>query len=67
MTILDRVRAVLGRRRSDSDVQNELAFHLEIEIQKNITTGMPPEEARRQALIAFGGVQQTKEAVRQVS
>src|SRR6185312_9849142 len=67
MKMLDRLWAVLGRRRSDSDVQNELAFHLEIEIQKNITTGMPPEEARRQALIACGGVQQTKEAVRQVS
>src|SRR6185437_1417260 len=33
----------------------------------NIASGMPSEEARRQALISFGGVQQTKEAVRQVS
>ena len=66
MKMLNRLRAVLGRRRSDSDLQNELAFHLEHEIAKNISSGMPPEEARRQALIAFGGVQQTKERVSEV-
>jgi putative ABC transport system permease protein len=66
MTILDRVRAVIGRKRPDPDLQNELVFHLESEIRKNIASGIPPEEARRQALIAFGGVQQTKERVREM-
>jgi predicted permease len=66
MKILDRLKGVLGHRRLDSELQDELAFHVESEIQKNISAGMPPDEARRQALIAFGGVQQTKEAVRQV-
>ncbi|HWG50094.1 MAG TPA: ABC transporter permease [Candidatus Acidoferrales bacterium] len=66
MKMLDRLWAVLRRRRSDSDLQNELAFHLESEIRRNIASGMAPEEARRQALIAFGGVQQTRERVSEV-
>ena len=39
---------------------------MEKEIELNIARGMSPEEARRQALIAFGGVQQTRENVRRV-
>ena len=66
MKMLNRLRAVLGRRQPDSDLRDELAFHLEHEVQKNIASGMPPEEARRQALIAFGGVQQTRERVSEV-
>ena len=34
-------------------------------IADNIRAGMPPAEARRQALIALGGVQQTKERYRE--
>ena len=63
MKKLDRLWAVLSRRRSDSDLRDELAFHLEHEVQQNIAAGMPPDEARRQALIVFGGVQQTRERV----
>jgi predicted permease len=49
-----------------SDLEDELHFHLEKEVELNLARGMSPEEARRQALIAFGGVQQTRENVRQV-
>ena len=66
MSLRARLRELFSRKRNDADLQDELAFHLETEVQKNISTGMPPEEARRQALIAFGGVQQTTEAVRRV-
>jgi putative ABC transport system permease protein len=52
--------------RARVDVDQELSFHLEKEIELNSARGMSPEEARRQALIAFGGVQQTQEAVRAV-
>jgi len=45
------------------EMEDELRFHLEAEMQKNISAGMTPDEARRQALIAFGGVQQTRERV----
>ncbi len=49
----------------EQDLDDELRFHLEKEVETNIARGIPPDEARRRALIAFGGVQQTREAVRQ--
>src|SRR5689334_7783709 len=55
-----------GRRRQESDMHDELRFHLEHEIEQNIARGMVPAEARRQALIAFGGVDQTRESLREV-
>ena len=52
--------------RQEHDATDELQFHLEKEIEKNLAAGMSPEEARRQALIAFGGLQQTRESLREV-
>ncbi|HEU4416910.1 MAG TPA: ABC transporter permease, partial [Candidatus Angelobacter sp.] len=45
----------------------EIRFHLEKEIAQNIGAGMSPEEARRRALIAFGGVEQTRESLRRMN
>ncbi|HEV7552696.1 MAG TPA: ABC transporter permease [Candidatus Angelobacter sp.] len=50
----------------DNDASDELRFHVEKEVEKNIASGMSPQEARRQALIAFGGIQQTRETLREV-
>ncbi len=50
----------------EDDADDELRFHLEKEVEHNIAAGMPPAEARRQALIAFGGVDQTRESLREV-
>src|SRR3954453_15134066 len=62
-----RLREVFTRPASqENDSNDELHFHLEKEIEKNIGAGMSREEARRQALIAFGGVQQTRESLREV-
>src|SRR5262249_11398220 len=58
--------ASVFRRKAESELNDELRFHLEKEIEQNIVRGMSPAEARRQALIAFGGVQQTRENVQQV-
>ena len=52
--------------RQEHDANEELRFHLEKEIEKNIAAGMSPEEARRRALVDFGGVQQTRESLREV-
>jgi predicted permease len=57
---------IFRRRKHESETNDEIQFHLEKEVELNIARGMAPEEARRQALIAFGGVQQTREAVREV-
>jgi predicted permease len=61
-----RVLAIFNPGTAQGDLNDELSFHLEKEVEQNIARGMSPEEARRQALIAFGGVQQTRENVRQV-
>src|ERR1700689_2507517 len=43
------------------EIDDELQFHLEQQAEANIAAGMTPQEARRQATIAFGGVERTKE------
>jgi hypothetical protein len=60
------LRSSLARHKADTDLCDEFSFHIESEVRKNIASGMQEEEARRQALIEFGGLQQTREAVHQV-
>src|SRR5262245_47256494 len=42
-----------------------MELHLDLEIQKNLRAGMTPEEARRQAHVAFGGVERYKQQTRE--
>jgi hypothetical protein len=56
---------VLFRRAStEAELDDEIQLHLEMETAKNIRGGMPADLARREALIAFGGVDAIKEAHR---
>lgn len=48
----------------DQDLDTELASHLELLTEEYARKGLPPEEARRQARIELGGVQQLREAHR---
>lgn len=50
-------------RKSSRALDEEMQFHLEKQVEANRAAGMSADEARRQALIAFGGVQQTREKV----
>src|SRR6185437_10052607 len=59
-----RLRSLFHRRAADSELDSELRFHLEREIAANISAGMPPAEARRAALLKFGGLEQLKEECR---
>jgi putative ABC transport system permease protein len=56
------------RRKCDGDAQldSELRFHIEELVRANIAAGMEPGEARRQAMLDFGGREQVKEEVRDV-
>ena len=57
----------LARRREiDAEAEDELQFHLEQQIETNIAGGMSAAEARRVALRDFGGLTQTRQAVREV-
>ncbi len=60
-TLLARLRAVFTKPALDADFAEELAQHLEAATEDNIRAGMAPAEARRQARIALGGVEQTRE------
>jgi predicted permease len=48
----------------DTDLDQELASHLDFAIEENLRLGLSPEEARRQALIRIGGVEQSREQQR---
>ena len=65
MSLKDKLAHLLGRRPAQ-ELNEEMRFHLENQVEANIAAGMPREEARREALISFGGVQQTRENVSRV-
>jgi predicted permease len=60
-----RLRILLGRERVEGEMDEEFRFHLDKEIERNIQAGMNPDEARRQALLDFGGVERFKERARE--
>ena len=59
---LARVRETFRRRDRFAGEQNEeFAFHLEMETAENIRRGMSNADARRAALLRFGGTQRFRE------
>jgi len=58
------LRALFRRDRIEREMSKEMQFHLERETELNVRRGLPFEEARRAARVAFGGVEQMKEASR---
>jgi predicted permease len=61
---LPRLRFTILRKRR-SDVDEELRFHIERQIEVNLAAGMSSDEARRQANIAFGGRERAREECRE--
>jgi predicted permease len=61
---LARIRAFANKPVRDTDLDQELASHLDFAIEENLRRGLSPEEARRQALIRIGGVEQSREQQR---
>lgn len=58
--LLTRLRFLIFRKRR-SELDEEIEFHLEQAITTRIAAGMDPAEARRLALIEFGGIEPTRE------
>src|SRR5215472_785999 len=54
------------KRTLDPQYDSELRFHIDRLTDENIAAGMPPEEARRCAILEFGGPEQIKEELRDV-
>src|SRR6266481_4654830 len=63
-TFIRRLAALFRRRRLEDDLDEELRSHLEMAVELNMGKGMNAEDARREALRSFGGVEQTKENYR---
>lgn len=61
-----RLRGLVGRDRTARELDEELAFHLEMETRQNVQRGMAPDAARRGAYVAFGGVERYRERVHEV-
>ena len=63
MRILESLRRVRSFLNNEADVEldEELRFHLERQIEENLANGMSPEVARRSAMLEFGSVTQVTE------
>ncbi|HTG29397.1 MAG TPA: ABC transporter permease [Methylomirabilota bacterium] len=62
--LLHRLAAPFRRQHLENDLDEELRSHLEMAVEANLSKGMSAEDARREALRSFGGVEQTKELYR---
>ena len=59
-----RVGGFIRRARRERELAAEIETHLQMHIEDNLRAGMSAEEARREALMKLGGVEQTKEIYR---
>jgi len=62
--VLVRLTAWFSRTRRERDWADEFESHFRMHIDDNLRAGMSPEEARREALVKFGGVESAKESMR---
>src|SRR5690349_8022991 len=60
------IRTLVHRNRADADIDEELAFHIEREAAMYERDGMSRDDARREAIRQFGGVQRYREECRDV-
>ena len=62
--VLARITGVFTGGRADDDLRDELQSHLDLATAEYVRRGMHPDAARRQAMLASGGLTQAAEAVR---
>src|SRR5580692_4763655 len=58
-------RAFLSKPRLDAELEAEIAAHIDLATDENLRLGMTLAEARRQALVAFGGMNLAKDQQRE--
>jgi len=57
-------KRLVGSFSREQSLADELQSHIEMQAEDNLRAGMPPDEARRQARLKFGGLESTKEDYR---
>jgi predicted permease len=60
-----RVRSLFRRDAVETEMDEELRFHFEQQVEKYVQSGLTPPEARRRARLEFGGLDQVKEECRE--
>jgi predicted permease len=61
---LIRLSSLFNKERKDREFAEELESHLVMQVEDNLRAGMTPEQARRDALLKSGGLEQAKEVCR---
>ncbi|MFP5286605.1 MAG: ABC transporter permease, partial [Thermoanaerobaculia bacterium] len=61
---MKRLSGSLRRRTAEPELDEEIRFHIDMQTAKNVRLGMSQDEARRAALVSFGGIERFKEEVR---
>jgi predicted permease len=59
-----RLSGLFVRQRREREMAAEIESHFELHIADNLRAGMTPEDARRKALLGFGGIDKIKEEYR---
>ena len=62
--LLYRLRSLFRREKVEAEMDDELRFHYERQVEKLIATGLTRDEAKRQARLLVGGNEQLKEECR---
>lgn len=60
-----RVRGLFGHKRLERELDDEVRFHLAMQIEDNLKAGLNPTDARYEALRSFGGIEPMKELYRE--
>src|SRR5271156_1631924 len=63
-SVFQRILNLFQKSQHERELETELHSHLELHMDDNLRCGMAPDEARRQALLKLGGLEQTKEQIR---
>jgi putative ABC transport system permease protein len=62
--LLYRLRAIFRRNAVERELDDELRFHFERQVEKYVRSGLTQAEAARRARLEFGGLEQVKEECR---
>src|ERR1700721_425986 len=61
--MLIRFAGLFGKQRQERELAEELEAHFAMHVEENLTRGMNPAQAQREARLKFGGIDSAKEAM----
>ncbi len=67
MSLFRRISNLFSRSSLNREIDAELRSHIEMRVEDNLAIGMPPGEARRDAMLRFGNLNKTREHLNAVN